>query len=429
MRRYGLFLGVFILCMGCSGTGGSPSAPRVYVIGVDTTRSFWHSGMVTQRKPAVISREQALVIVGDLRDCINKINVASDEKNFVMRTQRESGDFIKQFDREGLRKSIENSTDMVVALANGITNPDTRIILADEVGKSLTALSISMTKFDFERTKKLEKFDETLNPQSVQRIKTAIERARADLDKFTYAVAVPDKPETMKLQADEVTRLVELLVNRISERNRQPLNPEWVKMGVYGSITELSPSIFFSIGTSTGTICQPSAAELNSSLKKLAEQSAISGWKVFSAGTDYGTFFKRSFMEIQNLITTWGTFDKDIGIELSYIIIGDGKNDPLGTNELTAENDKTLIDEVKSSFGPITKTESVIGGIPWENIKSVSVTFCVPKKQYSTEVLDYWTKMLQDAVPDNKARVRYFMFDALQDNGEFNYEKLLTVIE
>lgn len=428
MRRMCLFAGMVLLCGACGGR--TPETPRVYVIGVDASRSFWHSAVVTQKKAASISREQALETVSDLRDCVNKINVISDEKTFVMRTKRVSGDFVKQFDREGLRRAVDNVTDMIVTLANGVSRPDTRMIMAEEVYKSLASLSISLSKFEYERTKTLEKFDDALNPQSVQQIKRCIDRAKSGLDKFYVDVTVPDQPDKVRQLQGDVTQLVEMFVSCIEERNKMPLDPDLVKMGVYGSIPHLNSSLFFIVGTSSSTATQPSSMELEETVRRLVTQSLSAGWRVFHPGTDYGTFFRRSFMEVQNLVSTWGTFDQDIGIELRYIIIGDGKNDPAGSYEMSGAQDKTLIDEVKNTFVTANAKDSVIAGIPWENIREISVIFCVPKKEYNTEILDYWTKILQDVVPGKKIHVRYFMFDVLKDQGGgFNQDKIRSIVE
>ncbi|MCX5778152.1 MAG: hypothetical protein NTU66_02880 [Elusimicrobia bacterium] len=428
MRRIRIFAGIVLLLTACGGR--APESPRVYIIGVDASRSFWHSAMVTQKKAASISREQALEVVSDLRDCVNKINIVSDEKTFVVRTKRVSGDFVKQFDREGMRRALDNVTDVIVALANGVSRPRAMLSMADEVHANLNLLAVSLTKFDYERTTVPEKFDDSLNPQSVQQIKRCIVRAKMGLDKFSVEVTVPDQPEKVRqLQAD-VTQLVTMFVAGIEEANKEPLNPDIVKMGLYGSIPHLNSNLFFLVGTSSSTATLPSAAELNETINRLVNQSLSAGWRVFHAGTDYGTFFRRSFMEVQNLVSAWGAFDRDIGIELRYIIIGDGKNDPAGSYELSGVQDKTLIDEVKNSFASAGTKDSVIAGIPWENIKDVSVIFCVPKKEYNTEILDYWTKMLQDIVPGKKIHVRYFMFDALKDSGGgFNQDKIKGILE
>lgn len=426
-RLYALAV-IMLLCSACGGP--IPESPRVYVIGMDASRSFWRSGMVTQKQAAPISREQALGIVSDLRDCVNRINVISDDKSFIIRNKRESGDFVKQFDREGMRKAVENVTDMIVSLANGISRQDTRLLLAEEVHKSLVSVSVSLTKFQYERTKALEKYDDTLNPRKVQEIKRCIDRAKADLDTFYVSVAVPDQPDKIRQLQGEVSDLVSMIVARIEERNQKEMDPDLLKMGVYGSIPHLSANLFFIVGTSSSTATQPSLDEIEGAIKRLVTQSLSAGWRVFHAGTDYGMFFRRSFMEIQNLVSAWGSFDQDIGIDLRYIIIGDAKNDPDGSYEMNGVYDKTLIDEVRSVFGSAKSKDSVISGIPWENIRGVSVIFCVPKKEYNTEVLDYWTKMLKDAVPGNKARVRYFMFDSLKDaGGGFDPEKIRNIVD
>jgi hypothetical protein len=245
-----------------------------------------------------------------------------------------------------------------------------------------------------------------------------MERIHAELAKFNYSVAIPVKPQALKETQGEISQLLSQINNALQTKNSIPLDSRWTERNVYGKIQVLNRSLYFIIRDEKTTLFKPTAHDIDTELRTMIASSTEGNWRLFSNVTDYRSFFQGSISEITNLLNSWGNFDRDIGVKLTFIIIGDGKHDPDGKYENSDEYDPQLLKDIAALFAQ-TGSDSFIPGLSWEAINSVDIVFCVPEKNYRTGILDNWTKQLQGPSLDKKIQVRYHMLENLKENGQF----------
>jgi hypothetical protein len=432
MKKLALLV-LVVLSAGCAG-GGAPQSPHIYVIGVDCSRSFWNTGLTTERRYAGLPKTRLLEIGNRVRESLNEINILMEDNAFVRQSAAHSGSFVKTVDRETMRKELNNAIEMATVLGNAALEAEGKIYAADMVRNNMNALLLALDKRDFVKTGELPanraRFDEEINPAAARRIHELAARVTAALDGLTYTINVPDQPQLLRRMGDDTHSLLDVLGKLISEQAAQPIDERWASRGVYGKIKQMNHLLCFRLGDTASTVYRPSIKDVHDTVTRLVEESSRNGLKVFSPASDYTTFFQRSFREIGNLINDWGNFDHDIGVAVTFIIIGDGKNDPDGKYAGSASYDVKLVGKIKALLAVKEDNEvSAIPGLSWGDIRQIHVEFCVPQRRYNTDLLDAWTRELQDASKGEKIQVHYYMFEKLKENGSFSPGVIKKLLE
>ncbi|MHB9155243.1 MAG: hypothetical protein ACYC5N_06050 [Endomicrobiales bacterium] len=430
MLKKTLFAALTLLLAGCS---SSPQSPRVYVVGVDCSKSFWQTGVTGQRRAASLSRYKVQEVVYKLRDVVSEIKAMTEDGKFIRKTKQSENGFVKEVDKDAIRKEIENTMDLATVLANSNMEEKERLNVSENVRARLNSLSLLLNKRNFVKTpvkaSAENRYDEDINTASAGRIKHLIEQAGAVIDHLSYSVSVPEDPQVLSRTGEDIFNLTSIINKKIHDSNSMPMNDEWNKRGVYGNLRSMSSLLFFRIGDQTATTYQPSMDDLNANVRSLVNKSLGSGLKVFYNSSDYKTFFQRSFKEIVNQINGWGEFDRDIGLSLTYVIIGDGKHDPEAKFESSASYDTKLLSEVRDFFAESVMKDVAVSGVSWDNIREIKVKICVPQRRYNTDVFDAWTQMLQGLSKEGKVSVNYYMFENLKDGDVFNEGKVAKLLE
>lgn len=419
-----------------AGCGGSPRSPHIYVIGVDCSRSFWNAGLATAKRYNSLPRNKVLATSNRVRENLNELNIILEDNDFVKKSPAKSTSFVKTIDRETLRKELDNAIDMVTAL-NTAGDDSGQAYAVERIRGSMNSFLLALEKRNYIKTADLPegraRMDEEMSPESMRRARAVAERISGSLDIFTYTINVPDQPQLLRAMGNDVNSLLRGVVSGVSERMIQPIDQQWAKRNVYGKMKSLDYLVCFKIGDDASTAYKPAIQDVYSMIDRLAEDSSRNGLGVFSSSTDYESFFQRSFREIGNLMSDWGSFDHDIGIKITFVVIGDGKNDPLGKYESSGSYDVSLIAPIKEIFARQEKgTEdgSVAGGLPWDAVSEVDIRFCVPQRRYNTDFLDAWTKQLQGTENGGKVQVRYYMFENLKNgSGQFSMESIANLLE
>jgi hypothetical protein len=423
-----------LLLAGCGGAG-APQPPHVYVVGVDCTRSFWSTSQAAERRYAALPKSKLLAIANRARENLSEINILMEDTGFVRQSAAQTANFVKTVDRDTMRRELDNAIDMAAVLGNVSSEAEGKVYAGDRLRANMNGLILALDKRNYVKAADLPagkaRFDEAINPASAKRIHELAARVNAALDELTYTVSVPDQPNLLRSMGADTNVLLRCLENLITQQNgQQQIDPNWAARGVYGKISQLNYMLCFKVGDTAATIYRPSIGDVYDTIGRLVEESASSGLKVFSASSDYTTFFQRGFREIGNLVNDWGNFDHDIGVAVTFIIIGDGKNDPAGKYETAADYDLKLIGQIKELLTKQGENgASAIPGLAWSDIRQINVKFCVPQRRYNTDLLDAWTRELQGTSQDGKIQVHYYMYENLKENGAFSPRIVSKLLE
>ncbi|MBN1822720.1 MAG: hypothetical protein JW803_00210 [Endomicrobiales bacterium] len=427
MRKKIFILAAVVLLLGC---GSAPEAPHIYVIGVDCSRSFWSTSLVSEKRFTDLSRTRIREISYRIREYLNELNVITESPDFIVRTRLEAGTFVKTVDRELIRTQIENSIEMITMLSDSAGSSYDKGYLSDRIKYSMSELKLALKKRNYIRipeSSNAPEYNEGINPASMVRVNKQISRVNAELDKFTYTVSVPNQPALLSQLKDDIYALLNIIDDSLGRKNAVPIDERWVESGIYGKLKELNPAVYFIIGNAGSTVCKPRGKEIDSAIDKLINASYEKGVKVFNGSSNYEVFIQRSFSEISNLVNSWEDFDQDIGMKVSFIIVGDGKNDPKGKYEDGVGYDRDLLSGIEKVFRP--ESGQLISGVSDDSLKEVSVKFCVPQKRYNTDVLDSWAKLLGAGGKKSKIQVKYHMFENLKEKGKFTRESVRNLID
>lgn len=418
MRRYSCALIIMAILFGCSG-GGAPRSPHIYVVGVDLTRSFWQTGLTAERRAADISSTKAQELAFKMRQAVDEINAVLEDANFIKRVPRAGGsDFEKVIDVSTIREKIDDAVVMTTVLQKNRAAGAERLGIVEKILSDLRTVGGTVGKCNFVKTSKPQKTDEEINPESERRIKKLIEQIENLASSFCYTATVPNQPKILRETGTDIINLTKMIDERVTEQSRKGLDPKWRERTVYGKLNVLDFILNFKIGNKLSTVLEPSARDLNEAVDQIVTDAVNNGPKVFYLQTDYVSYFQRSLREIENMMNDWGDFDRDIGVEITFLIIGDGKQDVDGQFEDKGDYDMALISPIKDVFLKDDKPEALLGGIPWIDINKVNIKFCVPQRRYNTDILDQWTKQLQAKTGNGrKISVRYYMFEALKESG------------
>ena len=361
---------------------------------------------------------------------MNDVNIIVESKDFIKQTRVESGSFKKAVDRDGIRKEMDNAVDMINVLSNDIGSPEDKQYLIEKLKISVGALKPLFEKRNYQRVGADSGpiYNEDINTASMSRVNKYLELISDELGKFSYTVSIPDQPRLLKELEGDVSGLLNTIDGDINAANSNPIDQKWIDSGVYGKMNKLNTVLFFKIGDTQSTASKPQLKDITSTMDMLINDSNKNGVKVFSNSTDYKVFVQRSFSEIENVINNWGGLDPDIGLKVTFIIIGDGKNDPEGKYENVTEYDKNLLNDMKDIFD-LKKVVQQPGMAALSAINTVNVRFCVPQKRYNTDILDSWSKLLQAGPNGGGPAVYYYMFESLKDNGRFTPESTKKLLD
>jgi hypothetical protein len=426
MRNKLIFLFSALIIL--SGCGKPPEQPHIYVVGVDCSRSFWNTSLVSEKRYADLPKAKVQRTSYKIREYLNELNIVAESKDFIRQTRVESGNFRKAVDRDAIRKEIESAADSVNVLSNDIGTAADKQYLTEKIKAGMSSLKTLLEKRNYLRVSGDsggQIFNEDINSASLNKINKYISLINDEVDKFSYTVNIPDQPRLLKELQGEISSMLNIVDSDINSRNTAPIDKKWINSGIYGKMRSLNTVLYFRIGDTQSTVCKPLLKDINADMASLIENSYTNGVKVFSNSTDYAVFVQRSFREIENLINDWGGFDPDIGIKVTFIIVGDGKNDPNGKYENVAEYDKELLGGIKELF--VLKKENASPAL--SAISSIDIKFCVPQKRYNTDILDSWSQLLHGGSNGGAPAVYYYMFEGLKQNGVFTPESVKKLIE
>lgn len=417
MRRYLPAFIATLLLFGC--TGGAPRPPHIYVVGVDLSRSFWQTGLTAERRAADLSVSKSQELAFKMRQAVDEINAVLEDVNFIKRVPRTGGsDFEKVIDVATLREKIDDAVVMTTVLQKNRAAGAERLGIVEKILSDIRTVGGTVGKCNFVKTSKVQKTDEEVNPESERRIRKIIDQIETLSASFCYTATVPNQPKVLRETGNDIVSLTTMIDERVTEQAKQGLDPKWRERTVYGKLNVLNFLLNFKIGNKLSTVLEPTARDLNQSVNQIVNDAVNNGPRVFYLQTDYVSYFQRSLREIENMMNDWGEFDRDIGIEITFLIIGDGKQDADGQFEDKGDYDMALISTIKDVFLKDDKPEALLGGIPWMDINKVNIKFCVPQRRYNTDILDQWTKQLQaKAGNGRKISVRYYMFETLKEGG------------
>jgi hypothetical protein len=429
IRKTGILLFLFFV----AGCGGAPQSPHIYVIGVDCSQSFWNAGLTAEKRFVNLPRNKAIEVSNRLRENLNELNIVMEDNNFIQQSPARSTAFVKTIDKETLRKDLDSAIDMAAML--GSSHDEGKSYAVAKIRDAMNSFQQALDRHNFVKTADLPvgrtRIDEEINPASLQRVHSLLAHIAATMSVFTYTVNVPDQPQLLRGMGNDINGLMKAIENKINEENQRPIDEQWVRSGVYGKIKSLQYLCCFRIGDDASTVYKPAIGDMYDMVNRLVESSAHNGLTVFSRASNYESFFLRSFRELGNLISDWGNFDRDMGIKVTFIVIGDGKNDPDGQFESSGNYNNKLIAPLKEVFA--TKGEggdSFISGLSWDSISEVNIKFCVPQRRYNTDLLDAWTRELQGVGKEGKIQVHYYMFENLHDkNGQYMPDAIDNLLE
>jgi len=270
-------------------------------------------------------------------------------------------------------------------------------------------------------------YNEDVSPYALAKVRKYLDLIDDELRQFSYTVSIPDQPRLLKELESDISYLLTMMDTGVSQKNSVPIDKKWIESGIYGKMSSLNTILYFRIGDTQTTVAKPLLKDINATMETLINDSNKNGLKVFSNSSDYRVFIQRSFSEISNILNDWGGFDPDLGVKVTFIIVGDGKNDPEGKYENVTEYDKNLLSGLKEAFD--LKKDGKSAPAALAAITSIDVKFCVPQKRYNTDILDTWSKLLQKGPSGSGQAFYYYMFESLKQNGRFTPDSVKKLLE
>ena len=212
-------LAVITLLCGC---GKPPEQPHIYVVGVDCSRSFWNTSLVSEKRFADLPKNKVQEISYKIREYLNEINIAVESKDFIKQTRVESGSFKKTVDREALRKEMESAIDMVNILSNNIGGTEDKQYLTAKMKISMNSLKTFLDKRNYVRVTDESSgpiFNEDISPASLRKVTKYINLIGDEINKFSYTVSIPDQPRLLKELQGDIGSLLSMVDADIKNNN------------------------------------------------------------------------------------------------------------------------------------------------------------------------------------------------------------------